>query len=80
MRVRLVFLGRLQDLAGTAERMVEAAPGGTVAALLDRLEPELAAALRSPKMRIAVAGALGGLDRAVSEGDEVAFLPPVSGG
>jgi len=80
IRVRLVFLGRLQDLAGAAERMVDAAQASTVDALLDQLEPELAAALRSPKVRIAVAGALGGFDRTLSDGDEVAFLPPVSGG
>ena len=80
IRARLVFLGHLQDLAGAAERMVEAAQASTVDALLDQLEPELAAALRSPKVRIAVAGALGGLDLTVSDGDEVAFLPPVSGG
>ena len=80
MRVRLVFLGRLRDLAGAAERSVEAAPGETVEALLERLEPDLAAALRSPKVRIAIGGALGGLGRGVSDGDEIAFLPPVSGG
>lgn len=80
MRVRLVFLGRLQDLAGTAEREVEAQPGDTVEALMLRLEPELVAALRSPKVRIAVAGELGSLASAMTDGDEVAFLPPVSGG
>lgn len=80
MRVRLVFLGRLGDVAGAPEREMDAPPGATVAALLDLLEPELAAELRSPKVRIAVAGALGSQDRIVSEGDEVAFLPPVSGG
>ena len=80
MAVRLVFLGRLQDLAGAADRSVEAVPDETIAALLNRLEPELAAALRSPKVRVAVAGVMGGLERSVSDGDEVAFLPPVSGG
>ncbi len=80
MRVRLVFLGRLSDLAGAAEREVDAPPGATVAALIDLLEPELAIELRSPKVRIAIGAALGGLDCSVSDGDEVAFLPPVSGG
>lgn len=80
MPVRLVFLGRLQDRAGSAELTVEATPGDTVSTLLDRLDASLAADLRSAKVRIAVNGALGGLDAAVTDGDEVAFLPPVSGG
>ena len=80
MRVRLMFLGRLGALAGAAERDVETAPGATVETLLDLLEPDLAVGLRSPKVRIAVGGVLGGLDRFVADGDEVAFLPPVSGG
>ena len=80
MRVRLMFLGRLQELAGATERAVDAAPGATVEALLELLERDLAAQLRSPKVRIAVGGVLGGLDRTLSDGDEVAFLPPVSGG
>ena len=80
MRVRLVFLGRLSDLAGGPERQVEAVSGSTVAALLELLPPELAADLHSPKVRIAVGGSLGGLDQVVADGDEVAFLPPVSGG
>ena len=80
MHVRLVFLGRLQDRAGSGELTFEAKPGDTVSALLDLLDPFLADELRSPKVRIAVGGAMGGLDAAVSDGDEVAFLPPVSGG
>jgi len=75
-----MFLGRLQELAGATERAVDAAPGATVEALLELLERDLAAQLRSPKVRIAVGGVLGGLDRTLSDGDEVAFLPPVSGG
>ena len=80
MAVRLVFLGRLQDLAGAAERTVEADGAATVAGLVAALEAELAQALRSPKVRVAVNGELAGPDRAVADGDEVAFLPPVSGG
>ena len=72
----MLFLGRLQDAAGSEERMVP--PQATVPALIDSFEPELAAALRSDKVRVAVNGLLGA--SALTDGDEVAFLPPVSGG
>ena len=72
----MLFLGRLQDAAGEGERTVEYR--ADVAGLIDSFEPELSAALRSPKVRVAVNGALGAT--ALSDGDEVAFLPPVSGG
>ena len=76
---RLVFLGRLEDLAGGAEREV---PGGTLADVLAALEPDLAKALTADRIRLALNGALIA-DRAamlVGDGDELAFLPPVSGG
>ena len=72
----MLFLGRLQDSAGAAERTISAQP--TVAGLIDSFEPELAAALRSDKVRVAVNGVLGATQ--LADGDEVAFLPPVSGG
>ena len=78
MTVRVLFLGRLQDIAGAAER--EAPAAATVAGLIARFDTALAEALRSPKVRVAVNGALAGADTALADGDEVAFLPPVSGG
>lgn len=80
MALKLVFLGRLEDIAGAAEREVEAAP--SLAEVLAGLEPELAAALGAERVRIAVNGALAGdrEDFRLSDGDELAFLPPVSGG
>lgn len=80
MAIRLVFLGRLEDAAGAPERAAEAVP--TLDALLDALEPDLAEVLRGDKVRIAVNGALVHSRESpmLSDGDEVAFLPPVSGG
>ncbi|OCC24970.1 molybdopterin synthase sulfur carrier subunit [Croceicoccus estronivorus] len=80
MAVRIVFLGRLADLAGASEREL-AAPLDWLG-LLAGLEGELASAVSDAKVRLAVNGALLP-DKAVlaaSEGDEVALLPPVSGG
>jgi sulfur-carrier protein len=76
---RLVFLGRLEDLAGAAEREVEPGP---LEAILATLEPELAIALLDERVRIAFNGELLPEPVAIvlSAGDELAFLPPVSGG
>ena len=79
MAVRLVFLGRLQDVAGAAELCVEDAP---LADVLVTLPTELALALTDERVRWALNGALigehGGI--VLQDGDELAFLPPVSGG
>jgi molybdopterin synthase sulfur carrier subunit len=76
---RLVFLGRLEDLAGTGERHVAPGPLEQVLAGLDR---ELAVALLDDRVRLALNGNLlsesGGIT--LGAGDELAFLPPVSGG
>ncbi len=79
MNLRLLFLGRLQDLAGAGEQMVRA-EAATVAKLIAGLDPLLAAELASERVRIAVNGAVVGRDAVLRDGDEVAFLPPVSGG
>ena len=76
MALTVLFLGRLQDVAGGAERTVEYR--SDVATLIDSFGADLAEALRSEKVRVAVNGAFGAT--ALSDGDEVAFLPPVSGG
>jgi len=76
---RLVFLGRLQDVAGSADRAVAPAP---LSDILATLPPELALALTDERVRWALNGELisehGGITLGV--GDELAFLPPVSGG
>lgn len=76
---RLVFLGRLADLAGRSEHDV--APG-PLELILACLPVELAVALLDEKVRIARNGELlvnpGSV--LVADGDEIAFLPPVSGG
>ena len=76
MALTVLFLGRLQDAAGAGERTVEYR--ADVAALIESFDAELAAALRSDKVRVAVNGAIGA--SSLADGDEVAFLPPVSGG
>lgn len=80
MAVRLVFLGRLEDAAGAAER--ELAVAGPLAAILAALDPELAEVLSGTRIKLAVNGLLVADPAALvlNDGDELAFLPPVSGG
>jgi sulfur-carrier protein len=80
MAMTLVFLGRLQQAAGAAERKVEAA--ASLAELFATLDPALAEVLGGDRVKIAVNGQIVA-DRAacvLNDGDEIAFLPPVSGG
>lgn len=80
MSVRIVFLGPLRDLAGEAERSVGAPldwPG-----LLDAVGSAIAQQLRDERVHIACAGRVLADKTALlaQDGDEVALLPPVSGG
>ena len=80
MALKLVFLGRLEDAAGATER--EVAASTSFDDVLAALEPELASALNGERIRLAVNGALVTDRKALqlADGDELAFLPPVSGG
>lgn len=75
----LVFLGRLADRAGASERQVASGP---LEAVLAALDPALAIELLDERVRLALNGALIGERGGVvlAPGDELAFLPPVSGG
>jgi molybdopterin synthase sulfur carrier subunit len=68
--VRLVFLGRLADLG--------APPAVAPGALADLALPE---GVLGPQVRLALNGVLVAREGLVlADGDELAFLPPVSGG
>lgn len=70
MAVRLVFLGRLADLSAP----MEVAPGPLASLAL----PD---GVLGPRVRLALNGALvSGQGLVLADGDELAFLPPVSGG
>ncbi len=80
MAVTIMLLGRLADLGGADEITLEAPLDW--AGLLAGLSPELAEAVAEARVRMALNGALV-TDKTTlqaGEGDEVALLPPVSGG
>jgi molybdopterin synthase sulfur carrier subunit len=80
MAVKLVFLGRLADLAGAPER--EFAAPLDWPALAEALDGKLGGWLAGDKVRLAVNGTVlpDKRDLAAQDGDEIALLPPVSGG
>ncbi len=78
---RLVFLGRLEDVAGTPHLLVPLTEATPLAGVLALLPPFVAEALSGPRIKLALNGALVPADGLmVNAGDELAFLPPVSGG
>jgi molybdopterin converting factor subunit 1 len=81
MRVTVQLFARLRELAGRAEWVCEVPPQATVADVWQALA--LAHPAVSP-LRSAVSAAVNAdfapMTREVRDGDDVAFLPPVSGG
>ena len=81
MRVTVRVFARLRDIVGARELVRDAAPGATIRGVWRDLAseyPELAPYERS--ISAAVNTEYAKMDRVVGDGDEVAFLPPVSGG
>ena len=81
MRVTVRLFARLRDIAGSGELAREVAPGATIGTVWRQLAeeyPALAAYERS--ISSAVNADYARMDTPIGDGDEVAFLPPVSGG
>ena len=81
MRIRVRLFAIQRELAGTREVALDLADGATVAAAWDglvALHPVLAPGRDS--VRFARNGAYADAATALADGDEVAVIPPVSGG
>lgn len=81
VRVKILFFGRLKDVVGQAEESLDLNDASTIEqlfALYAQRIPELA------KYRSSVVASrnqeFAAWDSLLHSGDEVAFLPPVSGG
>ena len=81
MRVKVRLFARLRDIAGAPELERDVAHGATAATVwrdLVRDFPDLGAYERS--LSVAINADYARMGDTVHYGDEVAFLPPVSGG
>jgi molybdopterin converting factor subunit 1 len=81
MRVRVLFFGMLRELVGRSSEDAEFSEGADLRAVFESY------ALRHPRLRelapsivVARNQEFAQLSTTIAEGDEVAFLPPVSGG
>ena len=81
MRVTVRLFARLRELAGRGEIERDVPPGATVRSVWETLIAEHPAiAPYAASMSCAVNADYARMTTAVKDGDEVAFLPPVSGG
>ena len=81
MRVRILFFGQLKEVAGRERDTLELPEGARVADLLRRyaeVKPVLKAYYDA--MAVALNQEYSGAGAVLHEGDEVALIPPVSGG
>jgi molybdopterin synthase catalytic subunit len=81
MRVQVLFFGPLREITGVAEESAVCQAGDSLGTLFDRYSarfPKIAAMRES--IVLARNREFAPLSATINEGDEVAFLPPVSGG
>jgi molybdopterin converting factor subunit 1 len=81
MQIRVLFFGTLKDLLGRSSDTLELPEGATLKVVLShyaRQAPHLQALL--PSLALSVNQEYAGADHPLRSGDEVALLPPVSGG
>jgi molybdopterin converting factor subunit 1 len=81
MRVTIRLFARLRDLAGSGELVRDVADPATVHTVWRTLVTEMPALSDYERtMSVAVNADYSRMSSPVHDGDEVAFLPPVSGG
>ena len=81
MHVTVRLFARLRDLAGSGELVREVPAPATVHTVWTTLVAEMPALRQyEQSMSVAVNADYARMSAAVRDGDEVAFLPPVSGG
>jgi molybdopterin converting factor subunit 1 len=78
--IRVRLFARLRELAGVETQDVKASAGARVASVYAAMRAYHPALPPQEGVRAALNHEFVDWDTAVAEGDEVAFIPPVSGG
>ena len=81
MTIKVLFFASCRDLIGTGEREMTLTDGATVTDLISELASEYTRFTDlAPSLMVSVNQAYVERDAELQDGDEVAFIPPVSGG
>ena len=81
MRVRVRLFASLREAAGRSEALLELRPGATAEDAWRQLAVDIPAlAARRSALAAAVNRRYAPFSTALAEGDDLAFIPPVSGG
>lgn len=82
--IRLLFFGRLAPVGAVAGDSLEIESGKdtpqTIRTRMESLHPQVREMLRQPQVKVAINKKIAAWDSPLFEGDELAFLPPVTGG
>jgi molybdopterin converting factor small subunit len=81
MKVRVHFYAQLRDLTGLSKMPVELETGATVSELLENIY-QLKPALRAHDRTLLIGSGVDFVERdhALTDGEEIAIMPPVQGG
>lgn len=80
-KVKVVFFASLREEVGRGEIALHAQDlSGVITSLQQVFPSEIIARLQAENVRIAVNQVIAGSNVPLNAGDEVAFLPPVTGG
>ena len=80
MKVRVLFFASLRERTGLRERTLEIPDGSSVDTLMSTLHREYPVLAKCGRVSIAVNEDYAKPDEILEDGDEVALIPPVSGG
>jgi len=81
LRLRVLFFGRIRELTGISEDSLEVPVGTTLSELFDKYQKHFPALEGFRGSLVASRNEeFASWDTRLNSGDEVAFLPPVSGG
>ena len=78
-RVTVLYFASLRDTAGVASETVESG-AADLRALYEELQARHGFVLPADRLRVATNGAFARWEDELREGNEIAFIPPVSGG